>query len=360
MNEKPLITIVVPVYKVPYDLLHKCLNSICAQTSKNFEAILIDDGSPDRCGTICDEYAQKHSFMRVIHQANGGLSVVRNNGVNCAVGEWVCFVDGDDWIEPNTVEFAEQYVRECGDGDVLMWDEYIDMRGFAKPNSFFGADVKQTLCFEGGDCRRLIDRILPERGVSPAGAIAGLGTANARLYNRAFLQSHRLRNKPGLKRMQDNVFNLWVFHATRKVYYRPERLYHYVSNEDAATKRYTPDIADTMYFLFESFLEFIQATDNEYLLPRLYARFVRILMQCFELNYAHPKNANGLKQRLRDAARDMQRPYFHDIIYKVELKGQPLKLKLVVFLLRHGMYGATMLLSRAITATRSFRLAMRK
>lgn len=70
MNE-PLITIVVPVHKVPKDMLHKCLNSIVAQTSNNYEALLVDDGSPDDCGDICDTYAKEYSNFRVLHQENG-------------------------------------------------------------------------------------------------------------------------------------------------------------------------------------------------------------------------------------------------------------------------------------------------
>ena len=90
MNE-PLITIVVPVHKVPKDMLHKCLNSIVAQTSNNYEALLVDDGSPDDCGDICDTYAKEYSNFRVLHQENGGLSVARNTGIRNARGEWVCF-----------------------------------------------------------------------------------------------------------------------------------------------------------------------------------------------------------------------------------------------------------------------------
>ena len=218
MNEKPLITIVVPVYKVPYELLYKCLDSICAQTSKNFEAILIDDGSPDDCGKICDEYAAKNPFMRVIHQKNGGLSVVRNNGIDNAAGDWVCFVDGDDWIEPNTVEFAEAYVRECGDGDVLIWDEYYDIEGTVKKNCFLGENIEGTLCFEGAECEKLIDRILPPQITKPSPlAIVDIGTANARAYRKAFLQENHVYNQPGLKRTQYNVFNLWAFHKAEKM-----------------------------------------------------------------------------------------------------------------------------------------------
>lgn len=92
-----LISVIVPVYKVePY--LDKCIASIVNQTYRNLEIILVDDGSPDRCGQICDEWAEKDSRIRVIHKTNGGLSDARNAGMAVASGEWIAFVDSDDWI----------------------------------------------------------------------------------------------------------------------------------------------------------------------------------------------------------------------------------------------------------------------
>ncbi len=94
----PELSIIVPVYKVePY--LPKCIDSILAQTFTDFELILIDDGSPDRCGEICDEYAAKDSRIVVIHQENKGVSAARNAGLDIAKGEYIGFVDSDDWIE---------------------------------------------------------------------------------------------------------------------------------------------------------------------------------------------------------------------------------------------------------------------
>lgn len=98
-----LISVIVPVYKVE-KYLHKCVDSILAQTYTNLEIILVDDGSPDNCGRICDEYAAKDSRIKVIHQENGGQSVARNNGVTCAEGEYVSFIDSDDYIEPTYIE----------------------------------------------------------------------------------------------------------------------------------------------------------------------------------------------------------------------------------------------------------------
>lgn len=93
----PLISIIVPVYKVQSHL-HACLDSILAQTYTNLQILLIDDGSPDGCPTICDNYANKDSRVQVIHQKNGGLSDARNTGLNQAIGEYIGFVDSDDII----------------------------------------------------------------------------------------------------------------------------------------------------------------------------------------------------------------------------------------------------------------------
>lgn len=103
----PAITVIVPVYKVePY--LHRCVDSILAQTFTDFEVILVDDGSPDNCGAICDEYGAKDARVHVIHQANGGLSAARNAGIDWAFqnsdSQWLAFVDSDDWVHPRYLE----------------------------------------------------------------------------------------------------------------------------------------------------------------------------------------------------------------------------------------------------------------
>ena len=91
------ISVIVPVYKVePY--INHCVDSILAQTYRDFELILVDDGSPDNCGKICDEYAKKDSRVKVIHKVNGGVSSARNMGLDNAKGEWITFIDADDYV----------------------------------------------------------------------------------------------------------------------------------------------------------------------------------------------------------------------------------------------------------------------
>ncbi|MGM9594487.1 MAG: glycosyltransferase family 2 protein [Candidatus Onthomonas sp.] len=108
MNDK--ISVIVPIYNVePY--LRKCVDSILAQTYQNLEIILVDDGSPDSCGAICDEYAKKDSRVTVIHKSNGGLSDARNAGLDVITGNYVAFVDSDDWIEAQMYEKLLGYLK---------------------------------------------------------------------------------------------------------------------------------------------------------------------------------------------------------------------------------------------------------
>lgn len=126
----PQISVIVPVYKVePY--LHRCVDSILAQTFIDFELILVDDGSPDNCPAICDEYAEKDSRVHVIHQENGGLSAARNAGIDWAFthsnSQWISFVDSDDWV---CTEYLERLFSAAVDNHVdISICGYIETHG---------------------------------------------------------------------------------------------------------------------------------------------------------------------------------------------------------------------------------------
>lgn len=129
--EKDLISVIVPVYKVE-KYLEKCIESIIKQTYTNLQIILVDDGSPDNCGKICDEYAKKDSRIEVIHKINGGLSDARNVGINRANGRYIGFVDSDDYIKEDMYEKLINLIKEydadisiCNLYDVIDGKEYV-------------------------------------------------------------------------------------------------------------------------------------------------------------------------------------------------------------------------------------------
>ena len=118
-----LISVIVPVYKVE-QYLEKCIESITNQTYKNLEIILVDDGSPDNCGKMCDEFARKDKRIKVIHKKNGGLSDARNFGLKVAKGKYIQFVDSDDYMDLDMIKFLYDNMKKY-DCDISMCGYYI-------------------------------------------------------------------------------------------------------------------------------------------------------------------------------------------------------------------------------------------
>ena len=123
MEVKKMISVVVPIYNVS-KYLPKCIESILHSTYKNLEVILVDDGSTDECPTICDDYAKKDSRIKVIHKKNGGLSDARNKGLDIATGEYISFIDSDDYID---ADLYESVIKEFDENiDVVVFGRYIE------------------------------------------------------------------------------------------------------------------------------------------------------------------------------------------------------------------------------------------
>lgn len=137
-----MISIIVPVYKVePY--LRQCVDSILNQTYRDIEVLLIDDGSPDRCGEICDEYEMQDERVRVFHTENRGLSAARNLGLAEAKGEYIGFVDSDDWIEPDMYEVLLRRMRETG-ADIGVCGLWFESGSTSYPSRISEAIYKGT------------------------------------------------------------------------------------------------------------------------------------------------------------------------------------------------------------------------
>ena len=140
--KNPKISVIVPVYNVE-QYLHRCIDSILAQTFTDFELLLIDDGSKDRSGEICDEYAGKDERVRVFHKENGGVSSARNLGIDNAKGEWISFVDGDDVINPKIK--WNLIVEDINEADYVLFNgrDFIDSKdGKDNIEDFYGEDYK--------------------------------------------------------------------------------------------------------------------------------------------------------------------------------------------------------------------------
>ena len=136
--KSPLVSVIVPVYKAEA-YLHKCVDSLLAQTMTDFEVLLIDDGSPDRSGAICDEYAAKDSRIRVFHKENGGVASARQVGIENVRGEYTIHADPDDWVEPTMLEELYAKAKE-DDADMVICDIYMN---FYEKEIYTFQDIKK-------------------------------------------------------------------------------------------------------------------------------------------------------------------------------------------------------------------------
>ena len=213
-----LISVIVPIYKVePY--LRRCVDSILAQTYHDIEVILVDDGSPDNCPEMCDEYAAQDERIKVIHKANGGLSSARNVGLDAASGDWVSFIDSDDWIEPDMYEIllqnAENANAEISVGGVN--DELVDHdRVIVTKTTYHGALKQETL--------------------SPTEAMARYFTTSwaawDKIYRKELFQTIRF---PVGEINEDEAIVLKLLDTCTAVSYTNQVFYHYIHRAQSIT-----------------------------------------------------------------------------------------------------------------------------
>ena len=182
MMEQPLITVIIPVYNIP-DCLERCVASVCAQTWKNLEILLVDDGSTDGTGALCDSLAQRDGRIRVFHKQNGGSSSARNMGIENAGGEWLGFVDSDDFIEPRMYETMMKEALKGGYRIVQISRDEIGEDGKRRPDvcvppkeAVFreSGEFFRTLLLHEGDCSfctKLVDAALFQNRRFPEGEL---------------------------------------------------------------------------------------------------------------------------------------------------------------------------------------------
>ncbi|MCH3973326.1 MAG: glycosyltransferase [Oscillospiraceae bacterium] len=232
-----LISIIVPVYKTePY--LQKCLQSIVNQTYRNLEIILVDDGSPDRCPQICDEWAKKDSRISVIHQENSGLGKARNSGIEKAKGSYLAFVDSDDEIEPDMYEKLLAAAESCK-ADIC----YCGCKDVSSKGVVAGTPPLK-FSYKGDEIRtEFIPQVLGTLPSDRHTVFCGVSSTSA-LYHAALLQKAGIRF---LSERSDNIsedldFNLKTCCHAEIIQIIPDTPYLYIKREiNSLTSSYRSD-----------------------------------------------------------------------------------------------------------------------
>lgn len=229
--QRPLVSIIVPVYNVE-KYLERCIQSLVRQTLNDIEIILVDDGSSDSSGLLCNKFAERDRRIQVVHKENGGLSSARNAGLKVASGRYVGFVDSDDDVELDMYErmsaTAEKYQVDFVMADYL--------RIFAD-----GKRTLKTLDIQAGlyDRQKIRDDIFAELIMKESIDYGPLLSVWHCLYRTDFLREHSLRFDEEVRWSEDNIFSAVMGYCCGSFYYmRGEALYHYYQNEGTITTSY--------------------------------------------------------------------------------------------------------------------------
>lgn len=261
----PLISIIVPIYNVE-KYLRDCVESILAQTFTDIEILLIDDGSPDACGAICDEYAQRDSRVRVFHKENGGLSSARNLGLDKASGKWIMFVDSDDKIAPQICERLLEYATEdCLPISPCYALEDNQIRRYYDP-------IEGNAKFEVKDFYTLGFRV---------------HSAGAKLYHHATIKKYALRFSEEVYYAEDAIFNYEYLEFIKYIYLVDEELYYYrLLPISMSHGSYIKKYEFSVHMLYERIMARAKqyTVDNDAFYKRYYTNYFVALCLAFQNN----------------------------------------------------------------------------
>ena len=314
----PRLSIIVPCYKVE-TYLPACIESIQTQTLRDWELILVDDGSPDRSGAIADEYAAKDPRISVIHKANGGVSAARNDGLARATGEFVIFVDSDDYVPPTAYEHmiarADQEHADLVIGDVYRVEDGQELLVHFYREAFTTDDP----AFIQGLIRAdFYKNYCPDP--PPEGPAFGYGGPWNKIVRREMLSQNGIRFDLRVKGLYDDIiFTAHALANARRISYLPEPVYGYRILSNSITNTFKPAMPEIAEAILAAFTEFKDkhGRNGEYDLA-FYALSVRLFAYCLPRYYCNRKNEKSFFARCAELRAAMQREPYAGAARKVE------------------------------------------
>ncbi|EWH34699.1 glycosyltransferase [Lysinibacillus sphaericus] len=240
-----LVSVIVPVYNAE-NYLNKCLTSICHQSLKDIEIITINDGSDDQSLSVLKNFAQKDTRITVLDIDNGGVSKARNLGIEQANGQYITFVDADDWLELTMLEELYHACRLTGSNIAkcdLFWQEEVGSRQLYYPSKTYYT-YSATVC---------LNKLFTEIGEKH------FGFASCKLYKKSFIDLHRLRFDEAMNFAEDTLFLSRAVIKNQSICYVPRQLYYYnVDNQNSLTSRAMSNIRNNYDLLYKKLFEELQ------------------------------------------------------------------------------------------------------
>lgn len=327
MNQA-LVSVVVPVYKVPEDYLKQCVESIQNQVYRNLEIILVDDGSPDKCGELCDNYASNDNRILVIHKDNEGLSAARNSGYKKSSGKYLMFVDGDDWIDSHMIDEMVN-IAEKKESQIVMCGMSKDYGGKSEPYKYY---IESNKLYKGEECKWLQEQLLHFNG--------NIAMAYCKLILKSLLDDYAIMHDPVLKQGAEGIeFNLRLFERVESAYFINKSFYHYIYNSDSISASHSEANHEFVIKCFEKIKAFMEISDNKDMLkPWFNNRLLYVIITTAISGYFSPTNTEPYVDKKRKYSKYLEKTIVKEALKTKKTDGIGKQRKVALFFIKHRMY----------------------
>lgn len=317
-----MISVIIPVYNSE-KYLCQCLDSVINQTWENLQIICVDDGSSDKSRDILNKYALEDKRFCILNKENEGVSVARNFALEHAKGEYILFVDSDDWLDLNTIEVAIKAAREY-EADIVMWSYIRELGTESRKKYIFPNDI----FFEGKSLKNKLYR----RMIGPYGEeierpenMDALCPIWNKLYRAELIREHELKfyDIREIGTYEDGLFNLEVFKHTKKALFIEKYFYHYRRNNlSSITSMYKPQLSkqwDELFVLLKNYI-----SENE--LDETYREALsnRIALSCISLSLNEMESNESPIEKIRKIRGILDKPHYREALGKLIIKKMPI------------------------------------
>lgn len=320
------ISIVIPIYKTNEKLLKRCFKSIEEQEYKNLEIIIISDGATKDNLKIAEDFSKRDNRVRVIKQKNAGPSNARNNGIKKCTGEYLMFVDSDDWIESHTILECVNELENLKDLDILLFGM---KRDFQNRSEDFGYDKYQKKeQYINEKIKNLMIDIVDEN-VKIEGPVA-------KIFNIQFLRDNNLFFNSNTSIAEDMEFNLRTFSKAKKILVMDKCYYHYVCNLDSLTNNTSYEFVKSGLNNFKKMDNFIKENDFDFMQEKFDDRVLCFIVASYISGIFSPQNRIKYQKRI-EMSKELKSDEF--VKEKIRCKNNVSKSrKIVLFFIKHNLH----------------------
>ncbi len=320
------VSVIVPVYKVPLEYLRVCLDSLVAQTMQECEFIIVSDGAPEAECLVCEEYAAKDSRFKFFKREHAGVSAARNYGIDQAQGEYITFVDADDWIEPETCEITYNFAKQ-NDSEMVFWDlSFEESKKEKDYTDFYSQNIHHLSNKEISTFQNYIINSPEKKNLVPA-------LTTCKLIKLDTINLSKIRFDSNLSRGEDRVFNYQVTNQTQNISYLKKIFYHYVIHESSTEQSFHEHD-------YTELLKFIQQLDvlsNQEKRISIANETIGCFFRCIHKLYHAKLNKKQLYSELLFLKKQIKKEPFHTFIQQAYIPNYSFLARCEIFLMKKGI-----------------------